>query len=96
MRRIDNQHTSAQIEDLLTEQNFTHLKAQGRGDHLVIYSEEDGERISRARLTRLGTHSYQLGFTDHRGRWESTPFSGTIGELIQMLTEQFSWVLADY
>jgi len=96
MRRIDNQHDCAQIQDLLKEQNLTHLKALGRGDHLVIYSEEDGEKVSRARLTRLSAHSYQLGFADHNGRWESTPLTGTIPELIQMLTEQFPWVLADY
>ncbi len=96
MRRIMNQHGCAQIEDLLKEQNLTHLKAQGRGDHLVIYSEEDGEKDSRARLSRLSSDLYQLGLADHNGRWESTPFTGTIPELIQMLTEQFSWVLTDY
>ena len=96
MRRIMNQHGCAQIKDLLKEQNLTHLKALGRGDHLVIYSEEEGEKISQARLTRLSTHSYQLGFADHRGRWESTAFTGTIPELMQMLTTQFSWVLTDY
>jgi len=96
MRRLMNQQACARIEDLLKEQNLTHLKAQGRGDHLVIYSEEEGDKISRARLSRLSSDLYQLGFADHNGRWESTPFTGTIPELFQMLTTQFSWVLADY
>jgi hypothetical protein len=35
-----------------------------------------------------------LGMTDHRGKWEPTPYEGSITELISMLIEQFPWVLA--
>ncbi len=58
MRRLMNQQACARIEDLLKEQNLTHLKAQGRGDHLVIYSEEESDKISRARLSRLSGDLY--------------------------------------
>lgn len=96
MRRLANQRDCARIEGILKEQNLTHLKAQGRGDHLVIYSLDQGEKVSRVRLSRLAASRYQLGFADHRGRWESTPFTGTIDELLHLLTDQFPWVLAPY
>ncbi len=96
LRRLINEQGCDDIEEILKEQGLSHLKVQGRGDHLVIYSQEDDERVSRARLTYLAPNSYQLGFADHRGRWETTPFTGTIPELLQLLMEQFSWVLTDY
>jgi len=97
VQRLINQQKCDDIEEILEEQGFTHLKVERRrGDHLVIYSKEDGQKISRARLTETSPDSYQLGFADHTGRWESTPFFGTIPELVQALIEQFSWVLTDY
>jgi len=95
-RRWANESDCAESSELLEQQGRTHLRVQGRGDHLVIYSEDEGEKVSRARLTRLSPTQYQLGVADHRGRWEPTPFTGTIPELFQLLSEQFGWVLADY
>jgi len=43
-----------------------------------------------ARLTPLGAAGYGLSFHHHTGRWESMPYSGTLGELAQVIAEQLS------
>lgn len=95
-RKIANEYASAEIDRLLKEKGFSHLHVQGRGDHLVIYSLKEEEKTNRARFTRLSSNNYQLGIADHQGRWETTPFTGSIPELVTMLTEQFSFVLVEF
>lgn len=95
-RKMANKFASAEIERLLQEQGITHLHIQGRGDHLVLYSLEDEEKTNRVRFTRLSVNKYQISIATHRGRWGKTPFTGTIPELVNMLVEQFSFVLAEY
>ena len=95
-RKIANKFASEKILQLLKEQGIDHLYIQARGDHLVLYSLEDTEKVNRVRFTRLSANKYQLSMADHRGRWEKTPFTGTIPELVEMLIEQFSFMLAEY
>lgn len=83
------------IEKNFNDRGLHHLRVLARGNHLVIYSEEGNEKINRARLTPLKGNTYVLGMADHRGKWESTPFTGTIQELIEMLTTQFSFALIE-
>ncbi len=95
-RKMANKSASEKILRLLKEQGIDHLYIQARGDHLVLYSQEDEEKINRIRFTRLSVNKYQLSMANHKGRWEKTPFTGTIPELVEMLKEQFSFVLAEY
>ncbi len=95
-RQMANKFASAQIERLLQEQGINHLHSYTRGDHLILYSLGDEEKINRVRFTRLSVHKYQISIANHRGRWEKTPFTGTIPELVNMLIEQFSFVLVKY
>ncbi len=95
-RKMANKFASDKILQLLKEQGIEHLYIQARGDHLILYSLEDEEKINRIRFTRLSVNKYQLSMANHRGRWEKTPFTGTIPELVKMLIEQFSFVLAEY
>ncbi len=62
----------------------------------MLYCLEDEEKINRVRFTRLSVNKYQLSIANHRGRWEETPFTGTILELVELLVEQLSFVLAEY
>ncbi len=95
-RKMANKFASEKILQLLKEQGIDHLYIQARGDHLVLYSLEDEEKVNRVRFTRLSSNKYQLSMAGHRGRWEKTPFTGTIPELVEMLIEQFSFMLAEY
>ena len=95
-RKMANRSASEKILQLLKEQGITHLYIQARGNHLILYTLEDEEKINRVRFTRLSVNKYQLSMANHKGRWEKTPFTGTIPELVEMLIEQFSFVLAEY
>ena len=95
-RKMANKHASEKILQLLKEKGINHLYIQARGDHLVLYSLEDEEKINRIRFTRLSVNKYQLSMANHQGRWEKTPYTGTIPELVELLIEQFSFTLAEY
>ena len=90
--RLDSQRDS--VERILREKGFPHLHVHVHGQHLVIDSQDGDERWNRARLTRLSSTQFQLGMADHRGRWEATPFSGTLVELLTMLVDEFGFTLA--
>lgn len=62
-----------------------------RGDHLILgRCEVDeqgtvGECIDRIRLTRLNASTYGLSVKRHTGRWERTPFSGSIQDMVDVM-----------
>jgi len=84
------------IEKKLHDKGFTHLYSLTRGYHIAIYSKDDEDKVNRARLTNIKEKQYQLSMADHRGKWEVTPFTGSIDELIEMLITNFSFALIDY
>lgn len=96
LRRISNEFDKAEIDRVLQEQGLHHLKVVGRGVHLVVFSETDGYKDNRVRFTRLAASDrYQLGFATHTGRWEETPFEGSLSELLATVLEQFPYTLQD-
>ncbi|AXF56949.1 sirohydrochlorin chelatase [Salicibibacter kimchii] len=81
------------LENTLHECGFTHLNVRTHGSHLIIYSEEDGVKVNRARVTRFNTQMYELYISNHRGEWETTHFSGSMAEMLPIITEQFPHTL---
>ena len=58
------------------------------GDHLILARSDPGadpDPTDRARLTRLSASRYGLSVKRHTGRWERTPFSGTLKEMVQVI-----------
>ena len=61
------------------------------GSHLIVGREEplgprgELEKEDRVRLTRLNASTYGLSVKRHTGRWERTPFSGSIHDLVQVV-----------
>lgn len=100
IRRNHNEFARQILRDLLQQKNLLHLDVYSRGDHTVIHSVDQGEKVSRIRFTRIGIDRdgdrYELGVATHTGRWQHTPFTGDIHELFAVVTEQFPWVLEDY
>jgi hypothetical protein len=94
-RRIDNEYDTQEIADLLEKHQLRHLKVYGRGRHLVVYDEYQGEKMPRVRFTRISSSQYQLDIANHRGKWEFSPFTGSISELFDTLIRDLSWVLAE-
>ncbi len=59
-----------------------------RGDHLIagrtepIGPDRTPDDDDRVRFTRLSANSYGLSVKRHTGRWEQTPFRGTLEETV--------------
>ncbi|THF73336.1 hypothetical protein [Cohnella fermenti] len=84
-----------EVEELLEANGFSHIQLRPRGQHLVLFSTEGGERVNRARLSVIDAQSFGLSMADHQGKWESTPFTDTPQALTRLLIDQFSFVLAN-
>lgn len=88
--------TKDQIKDKLEQMGLKHLHVAVRGKHIAIYSEFDGKKENRCRFTDVSPGIYELGMADHNGKWEPTPFEGTVDELLKMVLTEFEWVLSDF
>ena len=84
------------VQRKLCEAGLNHLKTGVRGKNISVYSEYEGSRENRCRFIQMSGKEFKLGMADHNGKWESTPFEGSIDELLDMVMTQFGWVLTDY
>lgn len=83
-----------ELEEKLHEHDeLTHLCVKVRGDKLVIYSGDANDPQKHARLTDIGRGIWGLSLPRHTGRWEPTPFTGTIEEILDTLVSNFSFYL---
>lgn len=68
------------------------------GDHLIVGREaEHGaeDPDDRVRLTRISAQTYGLSVKRHTGRWERTPFSGTMSAMVETIREFMQHLIAD-
>ncbi len=78
------------------------LYVRVHGDHLIvgrrgpIGSSEQMENDDRVRLTRLSASTYGLSVKRHTGRWERTPFSGNMGEMVDTILGCMQHLVAPY
>lgn len=84
------------LEELLAQhEQFGHLRVRRRGDSLTIYSGKARDSVLHARLTHLGRGQWGLSLPRHTGRWERTPFLGTMEEVMTTLISDFAFYLDD-
>ncbi len=82
------------LEALLARHiDLAHLHVKKRGKSLTIASGDPPH--NHARITALGRDIWGLSFPRHTGRWERTPFVGTMQEVIDTLTTDFRFYLED-
>ncbi len=72
------------------------------GEHLIL-GRPDPEAPSRkpqdddrVRLTRLSTRTYGVSVKRHTGRWEKTPFVGTLDEMVATIRSVMQHLVAPY
>jgi len=59
------------------------------GDHLIagrnerLGTDTTAENDDRVRFTRLGANHYGVSLKRHTGRWQKTPFRGTLEETVE-------------
>lgn len=72
------------------------------GDHLIVGRNESfatgrpPEPDDRVRLTRLGPRKFGLSVKRHTGRWEKTPFLGTMDDMVSAILGCMQHLVADY
>lgn len=72
------------------------------GDHLILGRTEpigpngQMEQDDRVRLTRLSASVYGLSVKRHTGRWERTPFSGSMEEMVDIILGCMQHLVAPY
>lgn len=72
------------------------------GDHFIIGRQEalgpngEMEADDRVRVTALNRNSYGLSVRRHTGRWEQTPFTGTIDDLTEVIWSMMQHIVAPY
>jgi len=78
------------------------LYVRVHGDHLILGRREpigpsgEMENDDRVRLTRLLADTYGLSVKRHTGRWERTPFSGSMEEMVDTILGCMQHVVAPY
>lgn len=84
--------------DEITRELYVHIW----GKHLIVGREEpwgpDGElaKDDRVRLTRLNASTYGLSVRRHTGRWEKTPFFGSMEEMVEVMQSLMQHLVASY
>ena len=74
------------LDGLLEEHELTvGMCIRVHGDHLIVGREVEHDAEDpddRVRLPRISAQTYGLGVARHTGRWERTPVSGTLNEMV--------------
>lgn len=82
----------AALEDLLESNELTRgMYVRVHGENLILGREENlgrsdpVDRVDCVRLTRLSKGTWGLSVRRHTGRWEQTPFSGTMKDVVRAI-----------
>ena len=79
------------LEGLIeADETISGLVTRAHGENLIlgyVGEADSGEayRDDRVRLTRLSQQHWGLSVKRHTGRWERTPFSGTMIEMLHVV-----------
>ena len=93
----------ARLDQLLSGNPLTQgMYVRTWGDHLIIGRHEpfgpDGEMEAddRLRLTARNASAFGLSVRRHTGRWQKTPFTGTLDELTAVIWTYMQHIVAPY
>ena len=91
---MDIEVAREELEQLIAEHGtLAHLGVKKYGKSLIIRSDTSQGEQKHARLTHLGGAQWGLSFPLHLGRWERSPFAGSLPELWETLTTNFPFYL---
>ena len=103
MNKVQREATRARLEELLSGHPLTEgMYVRTWGDHLIIGRQEpfgpngEMEADDRLRLTARNASSFGLSVRRHTGRWEKTPFTGTLDELADVIWSLMQHIVAPY
>ena len=79
---IDMEKEARALRAILTARKLTHLHVTKRGKALTIASGPVEDPDPEARLTLLVSDTWRLDLRHHTGRWDKTPFTGSLADLV--------------
>lgn len=88
------------MELLQADQVTAGMYVRVYGDHLIagrnerLGADSTAEIDDRVRFTRLGTNHYGVSVKRHTGRWQKTPFSGTLEETVEAVCSVMQHMVA--
>ena len=92
-----------QLQAMLEEHEVTAgMYVRVHGNHLIIGRNESfapgkpPEPDDRVRLTRTSPKRFGLSVKRHTGRWERTPFFGTMSDVVSAILATMQHLVADY
>jgi len=100
--KADMRRAKAQLAGLLEENDSTAgMDVRVHGDHLIVAREEKVrggtiELEDRVRLSRIASSRWGLSLKRHTGRWERTPFSGSLKEMVEVIWTFMQHLVARY
>ena len=74
-------------------EGLAHLRVKKYGKSLMLLSGPESGPQKHARFTHISGNDWGLSFPRHTGKWEKTPFTGTLGELLDTLVTNFPFYL---
>jgi|TARA_B100000959_G_C14970319_1_gene619423 hypothetical protein len=78
------------------------MSVRVHGDHLILARLETlppatrPEDDDRVRITRLKDRTYGLSVKRHTGRWQKTPFVGSLDEMVSTIQTFMQHLVASY
>ncbi len=82
----------SRLTKLLEQSAITEgMYVRSHGDHLILGRKEQfgpdrqPEACDRVRLTDLGRTGFGLSVKRHTGRWEKTPFTGPMEDMVKVI-----------
>jgi len=94
-RFISRLSGARELEELLASNDgLQHLRVKQRGESLTLVSGSDTDEIAHAKFSAMGADVWGLSFPTRSGRWERTPFAGSLDELSHVLIDMLGWHLA--
>ncbi|BBI31335.1 hypothetical protein [Cohnella abietis] len=82
------------IQNKLQAIEMSHLYVRTQSKSLVIFSMEQDEEAIRAILTQFSGDEFLLSIADPRGEWQLIPHTGTLTEMVEVLTDELTFALA--
>jgi hypothetical protein len=95
------QSTKGELSKLLEQHELTAgMYLRVHGDNLIMGRTDDSGsdpiNEDHVRLTRLSSKQYGLSVKRHTGRWERTPFSGSMKEMVDIMLAFMQHLVAPY
>jgi ribosomal protein L27 len=88
------------VKLLQADQVTAGMYVRVHGDHLIagrnqrLGAETTAENDDRVRFSRLGANRYGVSVKRHTGRWQKTPFCGTLEQTVEAVCSVMQHLVA--